>query len=38
MTILVVGLGMFLRLATRCELNVLLSINLRNIVSCAMLR
>jgi hypothetical protein len=38
MTILVVGLGMFLRLATRCERDVLLSLNFRNVVSCAMLR
>ena len=38
MTILVGGLGMILRLATRCELEVLRSLNLANIRSCAMLR
>ena len=38
MTISVGGLGMLLRLATRCEPDVLRSLNLGHIVSCAMLR
>ena len=38
MTLLIVALGTFLRLATRCELSVLRSLKLHDIVSCAMLR
>ena len=38
MAIVVVAFGTFLRLATRCELSALRSLNLASIVSCAMLR
>ena len=38
MTILVGVFGMFLRLVSRCEPDVLRSLNLTNIASCAMLR
>ena len=38
MTILVVAFGTFLRLATRCEVSVLRSLKLHDVVSCAMLR
>jgi hypothetical protein len=38
MAILIVALGTFLRLATRCELSTLRSLKLARIVSCAMLR
>jgi hypothetical protein len=38
MTIVMVALGTFLRLATRCEQRTLLSLNLAKIVSCAKLR
>jgi hypothetical protein len=38
MTVLVAGFGTLLRLATRCDFATLSSLNLRHIVSCAMLR
>ena len=38
MTILMVALGTFVRLATRCEQSTLLSLNLAKIISCAKLR
>jgi hypothetical protein len=38
MTLLIVAFGTFLRLATRCELSILRSFKLNDIISCAMLR
>jgi hypothetical protein len=38
MVVLVAAFGMILRLATRCDLRTLTSLNLPHIVSCAMLR
>jgi hypothetical protein len=37
MTLVIVALGIFLRVETRCERSVVRSLNVRNIISCASL-